>query len=109
MCRTQLGKLPTRIDALTAQGAAVLAISNDTTEEAARLGRELGLPFPILSDPGMATIRAFAMYGVSMAMPEMGYVVIDKQGRIRARHVDRHFGENVDAMVRAVHAAREQA
>lgn len=109
MCRVQLGKLPTKVDALTNAGAAVLAISGDTVEEAARLGRELGLPFPILSDPRMAVVRAFAMYGVSMAMPEMGYVVIDKRGRIRARHVDRYFGENVDAMVRAVHAAREQA
>lgn len=109
MCRQQLGKLPEKVHALTAQGAAVLAISGDTTEEAARLGRELGLPFPILSDPRMAVIRAFAMYGSSMGMPEMGYVVIDKQGRIRARHVDRRFGENVDSIVQAVRAAREQA
>lgn len=108
MCREQLGKLPKKVDALTAEGAAVLGISGDKTNEAARLIKELGLPFPILSDPRMAVVRAFAMYGDSMRMPEMGYVVIDKQGRIRARQVDRRFGENIDSIVRAVRDAKRQ-
>lgn len=109
MCREQLGKLPKKIDALTAEGAAVLAVSGDNPDAAARLTQELGLPFPILSDPRMAVVRAFAMYGDSMGMPEMGYVVVDKQGRIRARQVDRQFGEHVDAIVRAVRDAKAQA
>ena len=108
MCREQLGKLPNKVEALTAEGAAVLGISGDSTDAAARLIKELGLPFPILSDPRMAVVRAFAMYGDSMGMPEMGYVVIDKQGRIRSRQVDRRFGENVDSIVRALRAAKQQ-
>lgn len=106
MCREQLGKLPKKVDAVTAEGAAMLGISGDSPEAAARLTKELGLPFPILSDPRMAVVRAFGMYGDSMGMPEMGYVVIDKQGRIRTRQVDRQFGENVDSIVRAVRAAK---
>lgn len=106
MCRAQLGKLPKKLDALTAEGAAVLGISGDRTDEAARLIKELGLPFPILSDPRMAVVRAFSMYSDSMGMPEMGYVIIDKQGRIRARAVDRQFGENVDSIIRAVRDAK---
>ena len=54
----------------------------------------------------MAVVRAFSMYGDSMGMPEMGYVVIDKQGRIRARQVDRQFGENFDSIIRAVRDAK---
>ena len=108
MCREQLGKLPNKVEALTAEGAAVLGISGDSTDAAARLIKELGLPFPILSDPRMAVVRAFAMYGDSMGMPEMGYVVIDKQGRIRSRQVDRRFGENVYSIVRALRAAKQQ-
>lgn len=108
MCREQLVKLPNKIDALTTTGAAVFAVSNDSTEGAARLAKELGLPFPILSDPQMGVVRAFAMYGDSMGMPEMGYVVIDKQGRIHTRQVDRRFGENLDSIVRAVRDARQQ-
>lgn len=108
MCREQLGKLPHKVDALTAEGAAVLGISGDGTDAAASLTKELGLPFPILSDPRMAVVRAFAMYGDSMGMPEMGYVVIDRQGRIRTRQVDRRFGENVESIVRALRAAKQQ-
>lgn len=108
MCREQLGKLPKKVDALTAEGAAVLAVSGDSSDAAARLVKELGLSFPILSDPRMAAVRAFGMFGDSMGMPEMGYVVIDRQGRIRTRQVDRQFGENFDSIVRALRDAKRQ-
>lgn len=109
MCREQLGKLPTKIAEITAEGAAVFGISGDSTDAAARLAKDLGLSFPILSDPGAAVVRAFEMYGNSMGMPQMGYVVIDKQGRIRTRQVDRRFGENFGSIVRAVRDAKQQA
>lgn len=109
MCREQLGKLPKKVDAITADGAAVLGVSGDSVEAAARLTQDLGLPFPILSDPRMTVVRAFGMYGEWMGMPEMGYVVIDKQGRIRGRQVDRLFGENVDMIVRVVRSAKTDA
>ena len=83
MCRVQLGKLPPRIGELTAEGAAVLAISRDTTEAQARMAREIGLSFPVLSDPSMEVIRAYRMKGEGMEMADLGYVIIDKQGRIR--------------------------
>ncbi len=56
----------------------------------------LGLTFPILSDPAMRVIRAYGMKATGMAHADMGYVVIDRQGRIRAKAVDRRLGENVD-------------
>jgi thioredoxin-dependent peroxiredoxin len=107
MCREQLGKLPPRIGELTAEGAAVLGISIDTPEEAARLTRELGLPFPILSDPTMEVIRAYRMKGQGMEMADMGYVIIDTQGRLRARQIDRQFGEHVGAIVQALRHAKQ--
>ena len=109
MCREQLGKLQPKVGGLTAEGAAVLGISNDTPEAAARLVRELNLPFAILSDPRMEVIRAYGMKGEGMAMAEMGYVVIDKLGRIRTRQIDRRMGENVGMIVRALRQAKEAA
>jgi peroxiredoxin len=103
----QLVKLPKKLDALTTEGAALFAVSGDSTDAAARLAKELGLAFPILSDPRMVAVRAFGMYGDSMGMPEMGYVVIDKQGRVRARQVDRRFGENFDAIIRVLRDAKQ--
>jgi peroxiredoxin len=87
----------------------VLAVSGDTIAAAARMKQELGLSFPILSDPRMAAVRAFGMFGDSMGMPEMGYVVIDRQGRIRTRQVDRQFAENIDSIVRALRDAKREA
>ncbi|MBI4640815.1 MAG: peroxiredoxin family protein [Candidatus Tectomicrobia bacterium] len=108
MCREQLGKLAPRIGELTTEGAAVLGISNDTPEAAARLARELGLTFPILSDVSMEFTRAYRMKGKDMEMAEMGYVVIDKKGRIRTRQIDRRFGENFLMIARALRQAKNQ-
>ena len=41
-----------------------------------------------------------------MSMADMGYVVIDKRGRIRTRHVDRRFDENIGTIVCAVRQAK---
>jgi len=86
----------------------VLGISIDMPDAAARLAKDLNLPFAILSDPRMEVIRAYGMKGEGMDMADMGYVVIDKQGRIRARQIDRRFGENVATIVRALRQAKEQ-
>ena len=85
----------------------MLGISIDMPDAAARLAKDLNLPFAILSDPRMEVIRAYGMKGEGMDMADMGYVVIDKQGRIRARQIDRRFGENVATIVRALRQAKE--
>ncbi len=108
MCRVQLGKLPPRVGELTAEGAAVLAISRDITEAQARMARDLGLSFPLLSDPSMEVIKAYRMRGEGMDMADLGYVIIDKQGRIRTRQIDRRFGENFGMIVEALRQAKSQ-
>jgi len=44
-----------------------------------------------------------------MEMAEMGYAVIDRQGRIRERQIDRQFGEHVGAIVHALRQAKNPA
>ncbi len=68
MCTTQLVKLQARLDELTAEGAAVFAVSIDTSEQARRVAREFHLTFPILSDPDMQVIRRYGMKGEGMEM-----------------------------------------
>jgi mycoredoxin-dependent peroxiredoxin len=106
MCREQLVKLRPHVKEFQAEGAAVLAMSMDTPEEASKLAQELNLDFPVLSDPNMGIVREYGMYGKQMRMPEMGYTVIDKEGRIRTEEVDRQFGENVNAILRALRRAK---
>ena len=109
MCREQLVKLRPRVKELEAEGAAVLALSMDTPEQASKLALDLNLAFPILSDPNMAIVREYGMEGKQMKMPEMGYVVIDKQGQIRERQIDRSFGENAEAIIKALRQAKRPA
>jgi len=108
MCRAQLGKLQAGLEELRAEGAAILAVSIDRPDEAARLARDLGLTFPILSDPRMDVIGRYGMTGGGMRMGDMGYVVIDRQGRIRARRIDREFGEHIGAVLDALVAAKRE-
>jgi hypothetical protein len=42
----------------------------------------------------MRIIRQYHMTEPGMKMVHMGYVIIDRQGRIRVRNVDRQFGEH---------------
>lgn len=109
MCREQLVKLRPHLKKLLDEGAAVLGMSMDTPEQASRLALELNLAFPILSDPNMAIVGEYGMEGKQMGMPEMGYAVIDRRGRLRAKNIDRRFGENTDAIVRLLRQAKRQA
>lgn len=87
----------------------MLVISIDHPEDARRLAVDLSLTFPILSDPQMNVIRQYGMKGAGMEMADMGYVVIDRQGRIRERQIDRQFGEHVGTIVRALRQAKGPA
>lgn len=105
----QLGKLQAGMEKLRAGGAAVLAVSIDRPDEAGRLARELSLTFPILSDPRMDVIRRYSMKGSGMQMADMGYVVIDRAGRIRAKRIDPRFGDNVGQILDAVLVAKRDS
>jgi len=70
------------------------------------LRRDLGLTFPILSDPDMRVIRAFDMQGEMRNMGDMGYVVIDKAARIRDRRIERNFGEKLAAILSTLRGLR---
>jgi len=106
MCREQLVKLRPHVKEMEAEGAAVLAMSVDTPEQASKLAEDLNLAFPVLSDPNVGIVREYGMYSKLMGMPEMGYAVIDKQGRIRTEEVDHQIGEKANDILRALRSAK---
>lgn len=108
MCREQLVKLRPHVRELEAEGAVVLGMSIDKPSDASQLASSLSLSFPLLSDPKMVIVKDYGMEGKEMAMPEMGYAVIDRQGRIRAQEIDRRFGENVNDILRALRRAKNK-
>jgi len=90
---------------LRSLGAEVFAISKDGTEDAGRMAKDLGLDFPVLSDPSMEVIGRYGMKGAGMPMADMGYVVIDRAGRVRMRKIDRTFGEHIGEIVQTLKEA----
>ena len=95
MCQTQLGKLQKRLKEVEATGAAVFAVSIDRPEAARKLRQDFNLTFLILSDSKMEVTRAYQMKGERMEMSDMGYVIIDRQGLIRAKRIDRTFADDL--------------
>jgi len=84
----------------------VLGVSIDAPSVARHTVTQVGLQFPLLSDPQMRVIQQYGMKGTDMQMAHMGYVIIDRQGRIRARRIDRQFGEHTRDMLAMVRHLR---
>jgi len=102
-------KLQRRVGEFEQGGAQVLGISIDKPEAAGTLAKELGLTFPLLSDPSMDVIRRYGMKGEAMGMADMGYAVIDRRGRLREKKIDRKFAERVDDILATVRALGQGA
>jgi len=109
MCRVQLGKLYDEIEAMKTLGFEVLAVSRDDKPFARLMAAMLDSKIPVLSDPSMEMIRAYQMKGEGMEMADLGYVVIDTKGRIRARKIDRKFGENAQDLIRVLKKLKAEA
>jgi peroxiredoxin len=69
-CKTQLVDLQTRLSELRAQGLGVAAISYDPVPTLAEFATRKHITFPLLSDAGSATIKAF---GILNPLPELAF------------------------------------
>ena len=87
-CTTQACDFSDSLDALAAQGYAVLGISPDAPAKLARFRERDGLTIALLSDPDKATLTAYGafgektMYGKKVTGFIRSTFVVDQQGRI---------------------------
>ena len=87
-CTTQACDFSDSLDALAAQGYAVLGISPDAPGKLARFRERDGLTITLLSDPDKATLTAYGafgektMYGKKVTGVIRSTFVVDQQGRI---------------------------
>ena len=79
-----------------------MALSIDPPAVAARTAAKLGVRFPLLSDPQARVIRQYRMYNPPTSMAQMGYVLIDVRGRVRARELDPFFGAHSATLLQRV-------
>ena len=62
-CTTQACDFRDSLDALAAQGIAVLGVSPDTPDKLAKFVERDGLTFPLLSDPDKEVLTAWGAFG----------------------------------------------
>lgn len=94
-CRRYLAKLQANLSRIAAAGAKLVAISPEPPATSAALSAELGLTFPLLSDADGQVINRFGTrngyLGGGSVLPHPSVFVIDNQGVIRFRSVDRNY------------------
>lgn len=78
-----------------------MAVGYDTPETLRQTRAGSGASFPLLADKDMQVTRLYDMQlrpdwpmGGMGDIPEMGYVVVDTEGRIQLQRVDLYFGDN---------------
>ena len=101
----QLGELQSSVEAL-GQMADVFVINSDTPEQSRQLKQITGIEVPVLLDQDLAVARQYDMLpkpgqpmGTMQGVAQMGFVIIDGDGTIRAQRVDVNFGEHAGQML----------
>ncbi len=85
----------------------MVGISVDPLEDSRGLAKDLGLSFPLLSDPDLAVIRAYGVADESNGIAWPSEVLVDPGGVIRWRQGARSVGTrpSVADVLRAFDAA----
>ncbi|MBI3732357.1 MAG: redoxin domain-containing protein [Chloroflexi bacterium] len=81
--------------------ADVIAVGADTVTSIKQMQATTKASFPLLRDPSLAVAKQYDMQlrgdwpmGMMGSFPEMGYVIVDEKGIIRAQRVDLNFGDH---------------
>ena len=99
-------QLQENLETIKATGTQVAAISYDSVEILNKFAESSGVTFPLLSDPGSATIRAFGIHNQN-GLPHPGtYVIGDDRKVLAAIFIDgyqtRHTPEELVAALKAI-------
>lgn len=75
-----------------ARSIRIVAISVDAVEKSRDLAKDLGLTFPLLSDPDLTAIRAYGVEDVGNEIAWPSEFLIDRGGGIRWRATAQSVG-----------------
>jgi peroxiredoxin len=86
-------------------------ISDKTVEESRRFKQATGFAMPLLLDPQLQVTRVYDMLAgpnqtgrPTPSAMQMGFVVVDGGGIIRAQRVDTNFGDHADQIILTLHS-----
>jgi peroxiredoxin len=100
-CKTQLAELQTRTADLAKSGIALAAVSYDAVPILADFSKRRGITFPLLSDPGSATIKRYGILNTtvpetnqqSYGIPFPGTFMLNTQGVVTSRFFEQAYQE----------------
>lgn len=75
-----------------ARSIRIVAISTDALEKSRDLAKDLGLTFPLLSDPDLSVIRAYGVEDVGNDIAWPSEFLVDRGGGIRWRDTAQSVG-----------------
>ena len=101
-CKTQMLDLQDRMPDLEAAGLGLAVITYDSTAVMADFAGRRGITFPLLSDPGSATIKAYGLLNTTVdaatsnyGIPFPGTLVLDAQGVVTERFFEEAYQERI--------------
>ena len=87
VCTRQLCDYRDNLSMFSDLGVQVLAINPQSLDSHRAFAEKHSLPFPIVSDPGRSTCRAYGAVGL-LGMTRRALVLVGRDGRVRYRHAD---------------------
>ena len=122
-CKTQLAEIQSRAASLTKSGIGLAAVSYDPVPVLADFSKRQGITFPLLSDPGSATIKRYGILNTTVpetnqqayGIPFPGTFMLNPHGVVTSRFFEPAYqerttvgsilarlGNNVDAVVTTI-------
>ncbi|MBW4575499.1 MAG: peroxiredoxin family protein [Aphanothece sp. CMT-3BRIN-NPC111] len=95
LCYPHIKAMNENYERFTARGVEVLMITSTDTRQSQKVVKDLGLKMPLLSDPSCWTFQAYAV-GQALGAPLPGQFVLDKQGRLRFKHLFSFLSPNAE-------------
>ena len=99
-CKTQLVELQSRLGELNAKGLGLAVVTYDSPAVLADFGSRRGITFPLLSDPGSQTIKAFGILNTAVdqkstnfGIPFPGTFIVNRAGIVTARFFEDAYQE----------------
>jgi len=99
-CKTQMIELQGRLGELKEKGLGLAVITYDSPAIMADFSRRRGITFPLLSDPGSLTIKAYGILNTTVAagtsnygIPFPGTLLIDRSGKVTSRFFEEAYQE----------------
>jgi peroxiredoxin len=99
-CKTQIVELQSRVSVLREQGLGLAVITYDPPGVLSDFASRRGITFPLLSDPGSSTIRAYGILNTTAetgtrnyGIPFPGTFIVNRQGVVTSRFFEAAYQE----------------